>query len=210
MWEARITGGGKRFNRDWIFRGLNASFTTGDACVITGGNGSGKSTLLRCFMGYAPLSEGQLTYQLHQKEIAREKAYQHMALCAPYQELYEELTLEELLRLHASLKPFLPEIELAALPGLLQLDHARGKQVKHFSSGMKQRLRLGIAIMSNVPMLLLDEPTSHLDRSGIDWYARVIDTYLRGRLVLVASNMQEQEYFFCNKTIAVEAYKPRG
>ncbi len=208
MMEIELTNAGKRYNRDWIFRRWTALFKAPNAYVITGSNGSGKSTALRTLLGYSPLSEGSLIYRKGGVAMNQEAAYRNFSICAPYLELYEELTLDELVRFHFSLKPMLPEIDQNDFAAHVQLDSARTKQVKHFSSGMKQRLRLGLALLSNTPVVLLDEPVSNLDKRSIAWYSDLVSTYRGERLIVVASNNQTDEYAFCGTQIHIEDFKP--
>ena len=70
-----------------------------------------------------------------------------------------------------------------------------------YSSGMKQRVKLGLAMYSEVDIILLDEPCSHLDAKGIAWYKEQISMRKEGRIVLVASNNMETETFFCDRNL---------
>lgn len=207
--EITCSNAGKRFNRDWIFRGLDTTFQSSESYVITGGNGSGKSTALRSLLGYAPLSEGSIEYTRDGKALPQSKAYRHMSFCSPYLELYEELTVREMARFHFSLKPALTGTAVEHISELIQLEMAADRPVKHLSSGMKQRLRLGLALYSDTDVVFLDEPTSNLDRKGIRWYRDRIEELRKDRLIIVASNNQEDEYFFCTQKINIEAYKRR-
>ena len=72
---------------------------------------------------------------------------------------------------------------------------------------MKQRVRLVLAILSNTPLLLLDEPTSNLDKKGIEWYKQLMSEYCSERIVMVCSNHQQHEYEFCKNEIVIEKYK---
>ena len=72
---------------------------------------------------------------------------------------------------------------------------------------MKQKVRLALAILSNTPLLLLDEPTSNLDKKAIDWYQNLINNYSQNRLIIVCSNQQEYEYTCCNKQLQIEEFK---
>lgn len=206
--EITLSQAGKRFNHDWIFKNWSARLSSEHAYVVLGSNGSGKSTALRALLGYAPLSEGSLAYSAAGIAVPKEKAYQHMSFCSPYLELYEELTVREMARFHFSLKPALPEISLSDLGTLIQLEKAMDRPVKLLSSGMKQRLRLGLALFSNTAAVFLDEPVSNLDQSGIDWYKQTVKAVKKDRLIIVASNNQEDEYFFCDQKINIEAFKP--
>ena len=72
---------------------------------------------------------------------------------------------------------------------------------------MKQRVKLGLSILADSEILLLDEPTSNLDEKAIQWYKDLIQHYLENRIVIVASNNQKDESFFCNQEIKIEDYK---
>jgi ABC-type multidrug transport system ATPase subunit len=206
--QITLTAAGKRFNRNWIFREWNADLTHTEAYVITGGNGSGKSTAMRCLLGYAPLSEGSLQYTRASTPLPFSKAYRHMSFCSPYLELYEELTVREMARFHFALKPPMPGINTEEIGVYTQLEAAIDRPVKHLSSGMKQRLRLGLALYSDTDVVFLDEPISNLDIKGIKWYKDTVEQMRNDRLFIVASNNQEDEFFFCTQKINIEEFRP--
>jgi ABC-type multidrug transport system ATPase subunit len=196
---------GKRFNREWIFRGVNHAFAAGKGYAITGPNGSGKSTLLQVLAGATLQTEGQVTCTIDGQQVAPEKLYLHLAMAAPYLELPEEMTALELLRFHGHFKPLcLPFDEALAQVGLAKAAH---KQIRYFSSGMKQRLKLAQAIFSQVPLLLLDEPCTNLDAEGIALYQRLMTEHATGKLILVSSN-DPQEYRFCGEVLRMDDCKP--
>jgi ABC-type multidrug transport system ATPase subunit len=151
-------------------------------------------------------SEG--TMQFHSNGIIdSEKVYQHISIASPSLELFEDLTLEETIHYHFQLKKLKEGINLNQLPELFQLKGNEKKQLRNFSSGMKQRVKLGLAIFSDTNVLLLDEPTSNLDKNGIKWYQELITNYTKDRIVLVASNKIEEDYFFCQHQLEIEKYK---
>lgn len=197
---------GKRFNRQWIFRKLEYTFYPGNAYAITGFNGSGKSTLLQMLAGAMEKSEGEITYRNKDGIVPQEYFYRKMAMSAPYLELIEELTLKEFYSFHFGLKPRLPGLTIHSVIETLGLADAAQKQIRQFSSGMKQRAKLGQAFFSNVPVLLLDEPTANLDTQGIELYHRLIVAYAKDRLVIICSN-DEHEISFCNHRLDVTQFK---
>ena len=197
---------GKRFNRDWIFKGFNYTFEQGQAYAITGNNGSGKSTLLQVLAGSMELSEGTLTVNDDTHTISTETLNQHLTIVAPYLELIEEMTATEMLQFHFQFKPQLPHHSIAQIIDAVQLSHAAHKQIRYYSSGMKQRIKLAQAFFAHVPILMLDEPCSNLDRTGYELYQQLIATYAREKLILVCSN-EAEEYQFCNQVIAMAQYK---
>lgn len=206
MLKIQVQKAAKRFHYEWIFKNLDLELTSGDSLAITGGNGSGKSTLLKCLSGATPLSQGNITYQTEVGLVAEEHWFRSLAIAAPYMELPEEFTLLEAIDFHFKFKkPFAHSLP-QELVGLLGLEKHQHKALSQFSSGMKQRVKLGLAIFSEVPLLLLDEPTSNLDKQGVSWYLDTMDRCAKDRIVVVCSN-EPKEYTFCQKKINLEDYK---
>src|SRR6476659_8210823 len=187
----------RRFNREWIFKNIDYSFETGNSYAILGINGSGKSTLLQVIAGSLSPSSGQLIYKSDEKEIPVEQIFKNLSIAAPYLELIEEFTLIETLDFHFQFKARLNNLNNDQLIKLLNMESSAKKQLKYFSSGMKQRVKLVVALCSDTPILLLDEPTSNLDEQGINWYKELIAQFTNHRLVIICSN-QAHEYEFCN------------
>jgi len=197
---------GRRFNRDWVFQHVDYRFTSGERYAVLGPNGSGKSTLLQVLSSALTPSAGQITYQHGGKAIDADHIYQYLSIAAPYLELIEEFTLAEQIRFHFTHKAFLAGFDEQSLIDRLGLAHAKDKQLRYFSSGMMQRVKLGLACCADVPIVLLDEPTSNLDENGVAWYLQLVAQTSAERLLLVCSN-QEREYSFCDHTITITDYK---
>jgi ABC-type multidrug transport system ATPase subunit len=197
---------GRRFNRDWIFKGVDYTFTSGESYAILGPNGSGKSTLLQVLNGSLSPSSGKIEFANDGKPVEIETVFTHLSLAAPYLELIEEFTMSEMIDFHFKFKSFKPGMDKAQLIDLLNLPKSANKLIKYFSSGMKQRLKLALAFCADTPMLMLDEPTSNLDTQGVDWYLSLVQQFAAGRLTIVCSN-QEHEYGFCNHKLSIVDYK---
>jgi ABC-type multidrug transport system ATPase subunit len=197
---------GRRFNRDWIFRGVDHTFTSGQSYAILGPNGSGKSTLLQVLNGSLAPSEGTIDFTFDNKPVEIDKVFTHLSLAAPYLEVIEEFTLSEMIDFHFKFKNYKPGVDKKEVINLLNLPKSENKLIKYFSSGMKQRLKLILAFCADTPMLMLDEPTSNLDVQGVDWYLNLVQQFAAGRLTIVCSN-QEQEYSFCNHRLNIVDYK---
>ena len=200
MMKIKLSGVGKRFNREWIFRKLDIEFSTGSHFAITGPNGSGKSTLLQIIAGATTLSEGDIQYFYLDQQLSPEKIFNHVSLTAPYMELVEEMTLTEFLNFHSKLKPWIPGMSLMDIISFIDMEGAAHKQIRNFSSGMKQRVKLAQAIFSKVPLILLDEPTTNLDSEGVILYHKLVKNFCSKRLVIVSSN-DFREYDFCKVAI---------
>ena len=205
--QIHLTAAAKRFNTEWIFSNLDFNFATGHHYALVGNNGSGKSTLLQIIAGYIGLTKGQINWQdANSQSIDPSKIYQQISIAAPYLELVEELTALEQIAFHQQFKSIqstLTPIEILAKIGL---DKAADKQIRNFSSGMKQRLKLALAIFDRAPILLLDEPCSNLDKEGIQTYQALIQDYAMHKLIIVASN-DVQEYQFCDQQLALTDFK---
>lgn len=197
---------GRRFNRDWIFRGINYTFKGGESYAILGPNGSGKSTLLQVLNGSLAPSAGTISFSLQDKPVEIGKVYEQLSLAAPYLELIEEFTLTEMIDFHFKFKNYKAGIDKNEVLALLGMDISKNKMIKYFSSGMKQRLKLALAFCADTPMLMLDEPTSNLDTQGIDWYLSLVEKYALNRLTIICSN-QQHEYGFCGHQLSIADYK---
>ena len=202
----RLIKVGKRFNREWIFRNCSYQFHPGKNYAITGPNGSGKSTLLQVIAGATLHNEGSIEFNDGQRAIINEQHYTNISIAAPYLELIEEMTAKEMLDFHSKFKPLIPSLTIAEMLKTVGLENAINKQIRYFSSGMKQRLKLAQAFFSNTPVLLLDEPTTNLDADGIALYHTLISNYTKDKLVIVSSNVK-QEYDFCEEIIEIGEYK---
>jgi ABC-type multidrug transport system ATPase subunit len=214
-----ISDAGKRYNRDWIFRHFTHTFHTGTSYAITGPNGSGKSTLLQALGGALALSEGKLELIADSSQLIAgsppstinhqpltDTLYQHISIAAPYLEVIEEMTVTEFLQFHQTFKPLLPDLTIKEIIAVVGLEPAAHKQIRYYSSGMKQRAKLAQAIFSDTPVVLLDEPCTNLDSSGISLYQQLIHDYCSNRLVIVSSN-DEAEYGFCKEVVSILQYK---
>jgi ABC-type multidrug transport system ATPase subunit len=201
-----LVNAGKRFNREWIFRNADLEFNSSNSYAITGPNGSGKSTVLQCIGGMLQLSEGNIQFKTNNNLLPNDEAYKRLSFCAPYLDVIEEMTLIEFLEFHNQFKPFIKNFSVSDIIEEIGLKEATGKQIRYYSSGMKQRVKLAQAIFSDVSILLLDEPCSNLDLKGIELYHSLIEKYCQDRLVIVCSN-DEVEYSFTKQRINVLDYK---
>lgn len=194
----------RRFGNQKILENASLEFHAGKRYAIMGANGSGKSTLLQILSGFLSPTSGHIIHTLNGKKIPREQLYLHVAYAAPYIDPPEELTLREVLDFHRKFKPVVNGWSTRDIIDMSTISSSADKQIRHFSSGMKQRVRLLLAITSDVPLLLLDEPGSNLDKAGEEWFNRLVNHLPADRLVVVASNYRPSEYGFCHEFSAIE------
>ena len=203
--EIILEQAGKRYNREWIFRNFNYHFFSGTSYAVTGPNGSGKSTLLQTLSGALDINEGSCTWKKG-NILPVEIVYEHTSFVAPYLELVEEMTALEFLGFHFQFKDAYKNFKPEFIIEETQLTAAKNRQIRYFSSGMKQRLKLAQAIFSATEIILLDEPCTNLDNQGFQLYNHLINTYCKEKLVVVSSN-DVNEYQFCEQIIDILDYK---
>lgn len=196
---------GKRFNREWIFRDFSYRFTGGKTYAITGPNGSGKSTLLQVLWGQVPASAGTVSYQVKGVTQPVDSVFQQVSIATPYLDLIEEFTLVELLDFHFKMRKLRPALSIKDLPELLELDHAKDKLIGNYSSGMRQRVKLGLAMFTDAGFVYLDEPFTNLDEKAINWYKKQVNL-IADSVVFIASN-DPREYENSHENIKITDFK---
>ncbi len=204
--EIHIENVSKKYNKEWIFKNINTKISHNQTTAITGPNGSGKSTLLQIIAGSILQTEGALKYLHNGDAIKPDEIYRYISLVAPAMALPEDFTLREFLTFHFKFKKLNAGISLKDLPSIMKLENALNKYIKNFSTGMRQRVKLGVAFYTDAPMLLLDEPATNLDKAGMDWYLEEVEKVLQEKTIFVCSNRQD-EYSFCSNFIDILAYK---
>lgn len=207
MNRLELTGVGKRFHRHWIFRKVDFSMAGGDQVLLCGDNGAGKSTLMRIIAGQLTPTEGQVRLTIAGKEIDPELWYRHIAWSGPYIELYGDLSLGEAIALHARFRDML--VPQAQVAGILQLEQHGHKALKHFSSGMLHRVKVGLTILTRAPILLLDEATTNMDEANSRLVMDLMREHLGDRMLLFASNRQE-EFGLFQKRLDLSEFVGKG
>lgn len=198
---------GKKYNAEWIFKGIHLDLVAPKRYAIVGPNGSGKSTLLKVISGHTTPTKGRIGhYTADHKKLPNDAVYPYISYAAPYIELIEELTLIEAITFHSQLKPFYSHLSVQDVLQLSGLSHAANKEIRHFSSGMKQRVKTTLAVCSDTACLLLDEPATNLDLQAIAWYKQLVEQFSENRLVLIASNDLD-DIAFCQEQVNILDYK---
>lgn len=194
------TGIHKKFRQEWVFKSLSYTFESGNSYAIVGHNGAGKSTLLKTLAQYSLPNKGTVSF-----EGSTLEPHKLISFAAPYSELIEEFTLPELLNFLINMEFLQPNWNFKTFTTFIDLEPSESKFIKNFSSGMRQKVKLGIALASERPILCLDEPTSNLDESAKQWFYQAIENQ-RHKLILIASN-EQAEINLCTTQIAISEYK---
>lgn len=191
----------KSFGRETVIKDVDRVFEPGSRTAILGPNGSGKSTLLQLIGGFSIPTKGTVTHEFDGKVVEQEQVYRHISIAAPYMSLYEDLSLREAIASHRRFKPLRGDLSVEEVARIALLEKHIDKPVRDFSSGMKQRLKLALAVLSDTSLLLLDEPTSNLDANGSAWFRELLEKNIAARTLVVASNRQAEETFACSASV---------
>ncbi len=198
----------KKYSGKTIFKGISFELSAGDSAVIVGRNGSGKSTLMKIIAGIISPSSGIMKFKNTGNEIEMNEVKKKLGFVSPYLNLYDELSAIENLRLFSGLKSDreVNDGELVNLLELTGLADRRNDEVKTYSSGMKQKLKLAFALLNEPELLMLDEPRSNLDRSGIETMERIAERQKEKGILIIATN-DEDDLKLCSKRINIEEHK---
>lgn len=202
--EIHLTNTGKKFNYQWVIRNLTVEFAAPGHYGVLGSNGSGKSTLLKILSGLLTPSQGSIKWYWQHKEVSHH-VYSLTGIASPHLELIEEFTFRELLGFHQKFRQYYGSHSLDSVIELSGLAKNAHKPIRYFSSGMKQRVKLLLAIMFDNPLIILDEPCTSLDEASALWYRDLIENHAGHRLLIIGSNAQEQECFSCSDFVNLSA-----
>ena len=194
---------GKYFGERKIFSNINFEISSGSSVSITGPNGSGKTTLMRIISGLLNPTEGTVTYSNNGTNLKEREKFNHLGLVGPYLELYDDLTAMENLKFFSKMKRIKNDEDI--INGLLEKMNLGGHEsdlVKNYSSGMKQRLKYVFALLGSPEILLLDEPTSNLDKEGTTTVYEIMENQKSNGILIIATN-DEADLKFGDSQIAI-------
>jgi ABC-type multidrug transport system ATPase subunit len=184
----------KSFSGVAIIDDLNFEINTGEHWAILGSNSAGKSTLLKIISGLIDADSGKIErwegFDLRQINYS-----------SPEMTLMDDFTIEELVNFHFSLresmlplKDFWIKSELVAF---------KNKRFQDLSSGLENKIKLALALLTKGHALFLDEPCTNFDQHNIQWYQNLVQEFWSEHIICIASNMKE-EYFICNYFINLQ------
>lgn len=188
----------KKFSNTTLFNDLNFSLQTGESLSITGPNGSGKSTLLQIIAGLQKPTSGNIDYIKSDKIIPKTQIYDCIGFTSPLMNPYEELTGYE--NINFALKQKKNEPDIKSILEKFNIHSHKDKIFKYYSSGMKQRLKLILAIINDPPIMLFDEPGANLDKDGKKIIYSYIASVRKDKIIIIATN-EKKEAVLCREVV---------
>ena len=193
MASARIEAVGlsKSFAGVPLFTGVSFLLDRG-VLAVTGPNGSGKTTLLKILAGLVRPSGGKVRVESEGRELSRDERRSRVGWSGPDLAFYPELTAEQNLAFFRKAAGFVSEPDdLRARLAAVGLDGS-DIAVEHFSTGMRQRLRIAFSFLLDPDVVLLDEPMAGLDADGRQAVHRAVASASgRGPVVAAATDLED-------------------
>jgi len=187
-------GLGKRFGLRWVFRNQVGSISPGEHVLIKGSNGSGKSTFGKLIVAATVPTTGTMVWTNGSEEVDIDSIPQLIAWSAPFMEIPDNMTVNEAIDFHSTFRESWDDLKFDELAKESGLGGHLDTQISTLSSGLKQRLRLTLAMGTKAGLVVLDEPCSNLDESGIVWYNNTLKELVKKATVIVCSNEREFEF----------------
>jgi len=201
------TGLRKRYGSVAALDGLDLAVEEGHVVGLLGPNGAGKTTALRILVGLVSADAGSVTIAgepVNQRWVAGERVGAMVATPV----FYPHLSGAENLRVLAAAWGWsraLADSRIAAALGLVDLAAVGGRAAKGYSTGMRQRLGIALALLADPPILILDEPVNGLDPAGIVEIRDLLLALAReGRTILVSSHLLTEVEKTCDHVTIVD------
>lgn len=197
---------GKKFDNQLIFRAINFTFRKSLIYGIKGHNGSGKSTLMQIIAGMTIPTKGKVIFKSENDAVIENSPF-HITFSAPYLDLPQDLYLDELWKIHQSNRAINTNIRsLDYFTEVIGLENWKGKLIRKFSTGMKQKVKNGLALHTVSDIVLLDEPGSNLDNNSSISMLNQIKETSNDKIVIISTNNND-ELNICNDALDITDYK---
>lgn len=204
--EIRLDQVSKRFGNTVIARDLSLHIKEGEKWHIAGSNGRGKSSLMQILAAYSSPDLGSIEFLKNNTPLKPDLVFKELSISTPYTDLIFDYTLQEQFDFHFQFKQLLfDQKEFEDWVKLAKLDSFKNRNIGLFSSGMKQKAKLLLALCSTASCIFLDEPCSNLDADGKHFYKQLVNRRLEFPATwIICSNNQPEEHFFCTQTLNLD------
>ena len=203
MMAINVNGLSKRFGRVEALKEVSFSVPQGETVVLWGSNGAGKTTILRCLLGVLAF-DGALQVSGFDVSTQGKQVRSHIGYVPQEIRLHQDQSVWETVSFYARLR----RIKTDRAKELLRewdLSSAQKQSVNHLSGGMKQKLALIIALLSDPPILFLDESTSHLDlKTRHEFVSQLSKLQKSGKTILLCSHRLSEVCKLADRVIVLE------
>jgi ABC-type multidrug transport system ATPase subunit len=196
---------GKRYKRRWAVHHLDLEVRRGDVFGFLGPNGAGKSTTIRMLLSLIRPTEGEVFLFGRSVAREREKALQSIGGIVEKPDFYTYLSAYRNLEIVGALNGGTNRKRIQEMLELVGLSTRANDKVKTYSHGMKQRLGIAQALLSNPEFIILDEPTSGLDPQGMKEIRDLIRNLAsdQNKTVMLSSHLLNEVEMVANRMAVI-------
>lgn len=182
-------------------RGINLNICRGDIFGLLGANGAGKTTAMKVMTGLIKADSGDVKIFGHSINTQYEKAMKNVGCIIDTPESYPYLTAYENLKQISRYYDYIDNIRIDEVLDIVGIFKYKNEKTKNFSLGMKQRLGIAAAILSNPKLVILDEPLNGLDVDGMVAMRNLIRKLSdeEGTTFLISSHLINDVELTCNR-----------
>lgn len=193
----------KRFGGLTAVNDLSFTVNEGEIVALWGANGAGKTTVLRCILNLTPY-DGEIIVAGMNAAKEGKAVRQHIGFVPQELSFHDDMTVAETMNFYALLKKLGFDYDFNPLLARLDLDTHAQKPVHDLSGGLKQRLALALALLSDPPILLLDEPTSSLDVTAReDFMGLLLELKKTGKTMIFSSHRLEEMLALADRVLVM-------
>lgn len=193
----------KKVGKKNILDNISFDLEDGEILGVVGKNGSGKTTLLKSIVGLIHPTSGEITIDGYNLKKDFEKAIKNVGCMIEIPIMYDYLSGKENLEIYRMMFKGIPKKRVDEIIKLISLEGSEYKKLKIYSLGMKERLGIGLTLLNNPKLLILDEPTNGLDPVGIKDLRNFIKS-LKGVSVIITSHMLNEIENICDKVMFID------
>jgi len=193
----------KKFGNVLAVDSVTLNVQQGESIALLGANGAGKSTLIKCILG---LLDYKGVIEIQNRNIKENpKASKSLIGYVPQDPLFYDMKTEDILRFFGSIRR-VDDKRIKSLLDLVGLLDHRQKLSSELSGGMRQRLSFAIGLLSDPPVLILDEPTSNLDANARGDFLNLVKEHKdQGKTVLFSSHRLDEVYFLADRVLFMKS-----
>lgn len=195
----------KKFGKKRILKDVSFEVNSGDILAFIGPNGAGKTTTIKLMLGLQKIDSGKIYINGFDVKKDFVKAINKVGAIVENPDSYMYMTGYQNLKMAADLYGIKDESRIDEIVKKIGLENRIKDKVSKYSLGMRQRLGIGLALINNPNVLILDEPTNGLDPEGIKDLRNLLKILAKeGMAIFVSSHNLAELESFCDKVIIIQ------
>lgn len=199
----KVTDVTKKFGNVVAVDSVTLNVKEGESVALLGANGAGKSTLIKCVLG---LLDYKGKIEIQNRDIKENpKLSRSLVGYVPQDPLFYDMKTVDILHFFGSIRR-VDDKRINSILSLVGLEDHGHKLSSELSGGMRQRLSFAVGLLSDPPILMLDEPTSNLDANARGDFLNLVKEHKnQGKTVLFSSHRLDEVYFLADRALFMKS-----